>query len=409
MPEGHTAQTYLRQLCEEGLKFHYGEHADDPEVRKRLEYELSVIHDMGFDAYFLIVWDLCCYARSTGIWYNARGSGAGSMVAYTLYITTVEPLGHGLIFERFLNPGRISMPDIDLDFQDDKRSMMMEYCAHKYGEDRVAQIITFGTLGARAAIRDVGRVMDIPLNEVDRVSKQVPNIPGKPVSIAEALETVPDFKKIYEEAPYLKDLIDTAANMEGSVRNAGTHAAGVIIADRPIIDYVPLHRPTSNSEESPIKMVTQFEMSIVESLGLLKVDFLGLSTLTIMQRACDLIEERTGIQFNLNNIPVDELGNLRVPGQRPYRRCLPTGRQRHDPLPDANAPEKRGQRHRYGGVIPPRPAGVHPGLHPAHARRGAGRIQRRVDAPDLRGNLRYPDLSGADHAGGRGYGRVYPV
>ncbi len=306
VPEGHTAQTYLRQLCEEGLKRRYGERVSEPEVRQRLEYELGVIHEMGFDAYFLIVWDLCCYARSVGIWYNARGSAAGSMVAFTLGITTVEPLGHGLIFERFLNPGRISMPDIDLDFQDDQRPRMMEYCAHKYGEDRVAQIITFGTLGARAAIRDVGRVMDIPLNEVDRVSKLIPNVPGKAVSISEALDQVPDFKKIYEEAPYLKELIDTAANMEGSVRNAGTHAAGVIIADRPIIDYVPLHRPTSNSEELPVKMVTQFEMSIVESLGLLKVDFLGLSTLTIMQRACNLIEERTGKHFDLDNIPTDD-------------------------------------------------------------------------------------------------------
>ena len=166
---------------------------------------------MGFDAYFLIVWDLCREARQRGIWYNARGSAAGSMVAYTLDITLVEPLQHGLIFERFLNPGRISMPDIDLDFQDDRRPEVMQYYAKKYGADHVAQIITFGTLGARAAIRDVGRVMDIPLAEVDRVSKLVPNIPGKPVSIQEALEQVPEFKELYDETDYLKDLIDTAA------------------------------------------------------------------------------------------------------------------------------------------------------------------------------------------------------
>jgi DNA polymerase III subunit alpha len=306
VPEGFTTESYLRKLCEEGLIRRYGARARSPEVRERLEYELKIIHDMGFDAYFLIVWDLCRYALETNIWYNARGSAAGSLVAYTLDITLVEPLEHGLIFERFLNPGRVSMPDIDLDFQDDKRGKMMEYCAQKYGDDKVAQIITFGTLGARAAIRDVGRVMDIPLSEVDRVSKLIPNIPGKPVTISDVLETVAEFKAVYDEAEYLRELIDTAFNMEGVVRNAGTHAAGVVITDKPVMEYVPLHRPTSGSEESPIKTVTQFEMSVVDSLGLLKVDFLGLSTLTVMARACELILQRHGKIYNLNNIPVDD-------------------------------------------------------------------------------------------------------
>lgn len=307
VPEGHTAESYLRELCEAGLKRRFGERASDPEVRQRLDYELSVIHQMGFDAYFLIVWDLCREATRRGIWYNARGSAAGSLVAYTLYITLVEPIHHGLIFERFLNPGRISMPDIDLDFQDDRRPEMLEYTARKYGDDRVAQIITFGTLGARAAIRDVGRVMDIPLAEVDRVSKLIPNIPGKPVSVKDALEQVPELKKVYEEQDYLRTLIDTAAKMEGVVRNAGTHAAGVVISDEPVINYIPLHRPTGNTDESsPIKTVTQFEMSIIESLGLLKVDFLGLATLTIMQRACDLIEKRHGVHYDLSTIPIDD-------------------------------------------------------------------------------------------------------
>jgi DNA polymerase-3 subunit alpha len=315
VPEDHTAQTYLRMLCEEGLRRRYGARANDPAVRERLNYELSVINEMGFDAYFLIVWDLCRHARNEGIWYNARGSAAGSLVAYTLDITLVEPIEHGLIFERFLNPGRVSMPDIDMDFQDDKRALLMEYCAHKYGEDKVAQIITFGTLGAKAAIRDVGRVMDIPLSEVDKVSKMIPAVPGKPVTVSDALEQVPELKQVYNEVPYLRDLIETAKHMEGSVRNAGTHAAGVIIADRPIVDYVPLHRPTSGSEESPIKTVTQFEMAIVEGLGLLKVDFLGLVTLTIMQRACDLIRERHGILLNLNNIPVDDPATFEFMGQ----------------------------------------------------------------------------------------------
>ena len=171
-------------------------------------------------------------------------------MAYCLDITLVEPLQYGLIFERFLNPGRIDMPDIDLDFRDDCRSEVLEYTAQKYGDDRVAQIITFGTLGARAAIRDVGRVMDIPLSEVDRVAKLIPNIPGKPVTIKRPLEDIPEFKQLYELEDYLKDLIDTAADMEGVVRNAGTHAAGVVIADRPLVEYMPLHRPTGAAATS---------------------------------------------------------------------------------------------------------------------------------------------------------------
>jgi DNA polymerase-3 subunit alpha len=307
VPAGYTAETYLREICETGLQRRYGARASDPVVRERLNYELGIIHQMGFDAYFLIVWDLCRYAKKQGIWYNARGSAAGSIVAYTLDITMVDPLEHGLIFERFLNPGRVSMPDIDLDFRDDRRAEMMEYTARKYGDDKVAQIITFGTLGARAAIRDVGRVMDIPLNEVDRVAKMIPNIPGKPVKIADALEEVTEFKELYEGTPYLRDLIDTAKEMEGVVRNAGTHAAGVIVTDKPVIEYLPLHRPTgSAATESPIKTVTQFEMSILDSLGLLKVDFLGLATLTIMARACELICERHGVELNLDNIPIDD-------------------------------------------------------------------------------------------------------
>ena len=316
VPEDCTPESYLRDLCEKGLERRFGERAGDPVYRERLEYELKIIHQMGFDTYFLIVWDLCRYAREQGIWYNARGSAAGSIVAYTLDITIVDPVEHGLIFERFLNPGRISMPDIDLDFRDDRRSEMLQYTARRYGNDKVAQIITFGTLGARAAIRDVGRVMDIPLSEVDRVAKTIPNIPGKPYKIDEALEEITELKELYNSAPYLRELIDTARHVEGVVRNAGTHAAGVIITDRPTIEYIPLHRPTGNSaEDSPVKTVTQFEMQILDSLGLLKVDFLGLATLTIMARACDLISQRHGIDLNLSNIPVDDPATFELLGR----------------------------------------------------------------------------------------------
>jgi DNA polymerase-3 subunit alpha len=310
VPEGETKQSYLRSLCEQGLQRRYGPRAEEPQFTERLDYELGVIHEMGFDAYFLIVWDLCRYAREEGIWYNARGSAAGSIVAYCLGITLVDPLEHGLIFERFLNPGRVSMPDIDLDFQDDRRHLLLEYTARKYGTDKVAQIITFGTLGARAAIRDVGRVLDIPLPEVDRVAKAIPNIPGKPVTIPEALKSAPALREAYDRSDYMRELIETAAKLEGVSRNAGTHAAGVIITDKPITEYIPLHRPTKGDQHAqgrnPIRAVTQFEMGVLESLGLLKIDYLGLSTLTVMARACELIQRRHGITLDIDSIPLDD-------------------------------------------------------------------------------------------------------
>lgn len=315
VPEGFNAETYLRMLCEKGLQKRYGDHATDTEVRERLDYELSVIHEMGFDAYFLIVWDLCQFAQENDIWYEARGSAAGSIVAYTLDITLVEPLSHKLFFERFLNPARVNMPDIDLDFQDDKRADVMQYCAQKYGSDQVAQIITFGTLKARQAIRDVGRVMDIPLGEVDKVAKLIPNVPSHPVTIEKALEEVPELKQLYTESSYLHDLIDTAAKLDGVVRNAGTHAAGVVISDKPLVEYLPLHRPTRDAQDSPIKTVTQFEMAILDELGMLKVDFLGLATLTVMSNACKMIKQRHGVKLNLSNIPLDDQATFEFLGK----------------------------------------------------------------------------------------------
>jgi len=310
VPQGETADTFLRVLCEDGLTRRYGEQADGEQVQTRLDYELGVIQKMGFATYFLIVWDLCRYTREQGIWYNARGSANGSIVAYTLDITLVDPIQQDLLFERFLNPGRISMPDIDLDFPDDRRAEVLDYTVKKYGQDKVAQIITFGTLGARAALRDVGRVMDIPLPEVDRVAKIIPNIPSKAVPlrdiIAKDFKGLTELKEAYESADHLRELIDTAAIMEGVVRNAGTHAAGVVISDKALVEYLPLHRPTNNSEETPIKTVTQFEMGMLEKLKMLKVDFLGLATLTIMERACKLIAQRQGVQYSLDTIPTND-------------------------------------------------------------------------------------------------------
>ncbi|MBI4786860.1 MAG: DNA polymerase III subunit alpha [Chloroflexi bacterium] len=301
VPDGITSEAYLRKICEEGFNRHYPQ--GNPAARERLEYELDVIHKMGFDTYFLIVWDLCRAAREMDIWYNVRGSAAGSMAAYCADITNLDPIQHRLIFERFLNPGRISMPDIDLDFPDDRRAELIEYTVRKYGRSNVAQIVTFGTLGAKAAIRDVGRALDYPLNEVDRVAKLVPGGPN--IKLDDSLEKVAELKEVYENNDYLRNLIDTARLLEGVARHAGTHAAGVVVADKPLVEYAPLHRPTKGDETTGFPVV-QFEMNYLERVGLLKMDYLGLATLTIMRRACELIAQRHGQRFDLGNIPTDD-------------------------------------------------------------------------------------------------------
>lgn len=329
------APGYLRQLCEDGLVMRYGEERarNDAMLRARLDHELQIINSMGFDTYFLIVWDLCEWAarsdkwweenqdpypyesyqewKDNDIWWNVRGSGAGSVVAYTLSITSIDPLENDLIFERFLNPGRVSMPDIDLDYPDDARHWMVGYTMRRYGREKVAQIITFGTLGARAAIRDVGRAMDMPLPEVDVLARMIPAIPGKPAKIADVLDASNEFhsKELaaqYKGSSTVRTLLDTARNLEGVSRHASSHAAGVIVSDRPLQEYVPLNRPTGGEVGlGGIDRVTQWPMEIVESIGLLKVDFLGLSTLTVMRRASRLIEQRYGTVYSMDNIPYD--------------------------------------------------------------------------------------------------------
>jgi DNA polymerase-3 subunit alpha len=297
VPAGHTAQSYLAYLCEEGMRRRYP--LITTELQARLQHELQIIHEMGFDVYFLIVWDLVRFAQSQDIWWNVRGSAAGSIVAYSLGLTNLEPLHHGLIFERFLNPGRITMPDIDLDFPDDRRNELIEYAIHKYGSDRVAQIVTFSTMAARASIRDVGRALGLPFGEVDRLAKLVPS--GPKVKLQDALETSQELKSAYEQDDYIRDLIDKARRLEGVSRNVSTHAAGVVIADKSLNEYLPLQRIPRGEE-----IVTQYAMGVLEQIGLLKIDFLGLSTLTIMRKAADLIKERHGTAFSLDNIPTDD-------------------------------------------------------------------------------------------------------
>ena len=303
VPEGHTPQSYVAHLCREGLQRRYA--VVTPELEARLQFELDLIHRMGFDTYFLIVWDLVREANSRGIMVGpGRGSAAASLVSYCLDITQLDPLAHGLIFERFLNPGRVTMPDIDMDFPDDRRDELIQYTIEKYGQDKVAQIITFGTMGARAAIRDAGRALDLPLPEVDRVAKLIPF--GPKIKIEQGLQKVPELRAMHEGKEegrsYIRKLIDTARSLEGGARHASTHAAGIVIADVPLVNYTPLHRPTKGRAG----VITQYTMEALEDIGLLKLDYLGLSTLTIIQRTLDLLQETRGIKLTPNDIPLDD-------------------------------------------------------------------------------------------------------
>lgn len=299
VPPGHTPDSYLAELCRAGTLARYG-HATGA-VGERLEYELDVIRGMGFANYFLVVWDFIRFAREQGILVGpGRGSAAASIVTYSLGITALDPLQHDLIFERFLNPSRISMPDIDIDFADDRRDEVIEYVVNKYGDDRVAQIVTFGTLGAKAAVRDVGRAMGRSFGETDRVAKLIPVGPG--ITIEGALQKVPELRGLYDSDESLRELIDTARKVEGVSRHASTHAAGVVISRDPLVEHVPLQRAGGKSEGS---ITTQFPMGQLEELGLLKMDFLGLRTLTVLGKAIELLR-KSGHDISLETIPLDD-------------------------------------------------------------------------------------------------------
>ena len=304
VPDGDDEYSYLRHLIDLGMDWRFGSSwREDSILIERIDRELQIIHSMGFDSYFLIVWDLCQYARYADIWWNVRGSGAASLVAYSLGITNIDPIKNGLLFERFLNPGRVSMPDIDLDYPDDRRGEMIAYAANKYGEDKVAAIITFGTMGAKAAVRDVGRALDVDLSKINRAAALIPQ-EARQKKIREYVDGNSELRTMYENDAELRRVIDTAIELQGMTRHASTHAAGVIVADRPLVDYVPLHRITGKDPSGgALKAVTQFPMETAELIGLLKVDFLGLSTLTIMRKACQLISRHRGIDYTMDNIP----------------------------------------------------------------------------------------------------------
>jgi DNA polymerase-3 subunit alpha len=299
VPEGETREGYLHRLCFEGLERRFGPRAQEPELRQRLEFELGVLNKTGFTSYFLIVWDFIHYAKTHDIPVGpGRGSAAGSLIAYVLGITDLDPLKYGLFFERFLNPERISPPDIDVDFCYNRRPEVIDYVRKKYGDKSVAQIITFGTLGARMAIRDVGRVMGLSYGEADRLTKMIPFDPK--MTLEKALKESPDFKRAYDDEEIARAVIDSAMTLEGVSRQAGVHAAGVVISDRDLTDYVPLTRDDHDG------IVTQYSMEPLGELGLLKMDFLGLKTLTVIHDALRLIEQTTGKKMTPLEIPLDD-------------------------------------------------------------------------------------------------------
>ncbi len=297
VPEGYTSWEYLNKVCFEGLAKRYPD--DDGSKKERLVYELNVIRDMGYVDYFLIVWDFIKYARDHGIAVGpGRGSAAGSIVSYTMGITNIDPMRYQLLFERFLNPERVSMPDIDIDFCFERRQEVIDYVVRKYGKDRVVQIVTFGTLAARGVLRDVGRVMDLPYAFVDSIAKMVPQEPN--ITLEKALKMNPELRKSYEDDPQVHELIDMAMRLEGLPRHTSMHAAGVVISQKAVDEYVPLSRASDGS------ITTQFTMTTLEELGLLKMDFLGLRTLTVIQDAAKMASARLGYTLDMDNISYED-------------------------------------------------------------------------------------------------------
>ena len=304
VPEGYDSWTYLNKLCTDGLKERYGDEnapagKTGQTLRERLDYELSVIKTMGYVDYFLIVWDFINYAKSNQIMVGpGRGSAAGSIVSYTLKITDIDPIKYNLLFERFLNPERVSMPDIDIDFCFERRQEVIDYVSRKYGKEKVVQIVTFGTLAAKGVIRDVGRVMDLPYNYVDSLAKMIPQELN--ITIDKALQMNPELRGLYESDPKVKELIDMSKRLEGLPRHTSMHAAGVVICSRPAEELVPLSRGADGS------ITTQFTMTTIEELGLLKMDFLGLRTLTVIRDAVALVKKSKGVSINIDQIDYDD-------------------------------------------------------------------------------------------------------
>ena len=372
------------------------------DYENRLSYEIEMIKRMEYPGYFLIVWDFIRYAREKGIPVGpGRGSAAGSLVAYCLRITDVDPLDYDLIFERFLNPERVSLPDIDIDFCERRRGEVIEYVTQKYGRENVAQIITFGTMKARAVVRDVGRSLDIPFADVDRVAKLIP--PTLDMTLEKALEEVPQLKQLNEQDQRVKELIAVARRLEGMTRHASVHAAGVVIAPRAITEFAPLYKGKND------EITTQWAMKEIERIGLLKMDFLGLSTLTLLNDAVEHIRATTGETVDLDSIPLDDAKTYQIFCGRRGVRHLPVrklGHARHSAQGQAAAARRS---HRVERALPSRPAAQRHGgrFHRPQARPREGELRSQRARADSRRHLRRHRLPGTGHAHRQRPGRLH--
>ena len=388
VPAGKTREDYLRELCYQGLRERYGERATtDAELLKRLDYELGVLEKTGFVSYLLIVWDFIHFAKERGIPVGpGRGSAAGSMVAYVLGITDIDPLQYGLIFERFLNPDRVSPPDIDVDFCEARRGEVLEYVRQKYGERRVAQIITFGKLKAKSVVRDVGRVMGWSYRDADRIAKMIPNELN--ITLDLAVEKNPELKRAVATEPATRQLFDYAKVLEGLSRNAGVHAAGVVIADRDLSDYIPLCRDVKGND-----VISQYAMGPLNDLGLLKMDFLGLKTLTVIEDTLTLIRKREP-SFSLKEYSTRRCRCVRPLQPRRNDRPFPDGIGRDDEFVEAIQCEKARRHHRLDRALSAGPDGADPRIRESEKGHHADQISASVAGRHLRRHLRRDDLPG---------------
>ena len=399
--------TELRRQAEEGLANRLRVHGlaqgeTEETYRARLAFEIDVITRMEYPGYFLIVADFIKWAKSQGIPVGpGRGSGAGSLVAYALTITDLDPIRFGLLFERFLNPERVSMPDFDIDFCQDRRGEVIDYVQQRYGRDQVAQIITFGTLQARGVLRDVGRVLQMPYGQVDKLTKLVPQNPAAPVTLAAAIESEPKLQAFRDEDPVVARAFDIAQRLEGLTRHASTHAAGIVISDRPLSELVPLYRDPKS--DMP---VTQFNMKWVEPAGLVKFDFLGLKTLTVLDVAVKLLKQRD-IEIDLATPAARRRAELRHAGARRCGRRVPGGKPGHAAGAGRHAPRPLRGHHRAGGAVSPGPDGEHPDLLRPQARRRRAGISASDARADPEGNLRRHHLPGTGDADRPGDGRLF--
>ena len=299
VPKGYDSWSYLNKLCLDGLKKHYPD--DDGTLLEKLNYELGVIQKMGYVDYFLIVWDFINWAREHDIPVGpGRGSAAGSIVSYCLHITNIDPIRYNLLFERFLNPERVSMPDIDIDFCYERRQEVIDYVSEKYGHEKVVQIVTFGTMAAKNVIRDVGRALDLPYSLCDTLAKMIPTEQNKPVTIERALDMNPEFRELYKNDEQIHSMIDMCKKLEGLPRHTSMHAAGVVICSNPADEFVPLSRASDGS------ITTQFTMTTIEELGLLKMDFLGLTTLTDIDKALKYVYKNHGVKIDFEELGYDD-------------------------------------------------------------------------------------------------------